>query len=52
MTPNIRMHRSGYGGLRPPPPPGDAGRSASDGPAPGRGLAMLQVLKRESKASQ
>lgn len=26
MTPNIRMHLTGYSGLRPLPPAGDAGR--------------------------
>jgi hypothetical protein len=26
MRPNIRMHRTGYSGLRPLPPAGDAGR--------------------------
>ena len=29
MTPNIRMHLTGYSGLRPLPPAGDAGRWAS-----------------------
>jgi len=29
-TPNIRMHLTGYSGLRPLPPAGDAGRWALD----------------------
>ena len=30
MAPNLRMHLTGYSGLRLPPPAGDAGRWADD----------------------